>query len=69
MTNKLSIYKVKKLAKYIAVELIRMEKETPNDGDLGQRVRVFIKEIFYRKNGKNGKNKKNISRGLLSDEA
>ena len=46
-----------------------MEKETPNDGDLGQRVRVFIKEIFYRKNGKNGKNKKNNSRGLLSDEA
>ena len=24
MTNKLSIYKIKKLAKYIAVELIRM---------------------------------------------
>ena len=35
MTNKLSIYKIKKLAKYIAIELIRMEKETPNDGDLG----------------------------------
>ena len=42
---------------------------TPNDGDLGQIVRVFIKEVFYRKNGKNGKNKKNNSRGLLSDEA
>jgi hypothetical protein len=71
MTNKLSIYKIKKLAKYITVELIRMEKETPNDGDLGQIVRLFIKDIFYRKNGKNGKNGKNRksnSRGLLSDE-
>ena len=68
MTNKLSIYKIKKLAKYIAVELIRMEKETPNDGDLGQIVRLFIKDIFYRKNGKNRKNRKSNSRGLLSDE-
>ena len=68
MTNKLSIYKIKKLAKYIAVELIRMEKETPNDGELGQIVRLFIKDIFYRKNGKNRKNRKDNSRGLLSDE-
>ena len=68
MTNKLSIYKIKKLAKYIAVELIRMEKETPNDGELGQIVRLFIKDIFYRKNGKNRKNRKGNSRGLLSDE-
>jgi hypothetical protein len=68
MTNKLSIYKIKKLAKYITVELIRMEKETPNDGDLGQIVRLFIKDVFYRKNGKNGKNRKSNSRGLLSDE-
>jgi len=68
MTNKLSIYKIKKLAKYIAVELIRMEKETPNDGELGQIVRLFIKDIFYRKNGKNRKNRKSNSRGLLSDE-
>ena len=65
MTNKLSIYKIKKLAKYIAVELIRMEKETPNDGELGQIVRLFIKDIFYRKNGKN---RKSNSKGLLSDE-
>jgi len=68
MTNKLSIYKIKKLTKYITVELIRMEKETPNDGDLGQIVRLFIKDIFYRKNGKNRKNRKSNSRGLLSDE-
>jgi len=65
MTNKLSIYKIKKLAKYIAIELIRMEKETPNDAEFGQSVRLFIKEIFYRKNGNN---KKNNRRGLLSDE-
>ena len=68
MTNKLSIYKIKKLARYIAVELIRMEKETPNDGDLGKIVRLFIKDIFYRKNGKNRKNRKSNSRGLMSDE-
>lgn len=65
MTNKLSIYKIKKLAKYIAFELTRMEKETPNDAEFGQRVRSFVKEIFYRKNGDN---KKESGRGICSDE-